>query len=260
MNKIFSEKYVASISLLWIVVMACLVVLKRQTLTDLDLNSIGDFLAGAFAPLGFFWLVAGFYQQGKGLEQNSHALNLQAQELQASTEALNLQVQEMRASVDQQKEISKFYKLELDERNYKARAKFEISSLFVQDKKAVDGFALALGQAPYLRNCTLKFKLINVGAVVHKVTVRITNSDNAISNQFPSWEYKETLNLEYELNDNEYILLLDKYILFKVLVSYMTENGVRVEQVATIDVSPSMMMNEEHSFTTLYGLFEDTKA
>ena len=63
MNKIFTEKYVASISILWIVVMACLVIFKRQTLVNLELNSIGDFLAGAFAPLGFFWLVAGFYRK-----------------------------------------------------------------------------------------------------------------------------------------------------------------------------------------------------
>lgn len=94
MNKIFSENYVAAISVLWIVLMACLVILKRQTLTSLDLNSIGDFLAGAFAPLGFFWLVAGFKQQGVGLEQNSIALKMQAEELKASTKALENQVRE----------------------------------------------------------------------------------------------------------------------------------------------------------------------
>ena len=105
MNKIFSENYVATISILWIVLMACLVILKRHTLTGLELNTIGDFLAGAFAPLGFFWLVAGFYQQGKGLEQNSAALNMQAQELQESTRALNLQVAELKMSAEGQQAI-----------------------------------------------------------------------------------------------------------------------------------------------------------
>lgn len=82
-----------------------------------ELNGIGDFLAGVFAPLAFFWLVRGFYQQGKGIEQNSVALNLQAQELQASTEALNLQVQEMKASVEQQKNITEFQRIEMEERH-----------------------------------------------------------------------------------------------------------------------------------------------
>lgn len=61
-----------------------------------DLNAFGDFIAGAFAPLAFFWLVRGFYQQGKGLEQNSDALRIQALELQSSTQALNDQVVEQR--------------------------------------------------------------------------------------------------------------------------------------------------------------------
>lgn len=117
MNKIFSEQYVAIISIFWGVLIAALLILKRHTLTGLELNSIGDFLAGAFAPLGFFWLVAGFYQQGKGLEQNSISLKLQADELQASTEALQLQVQEMKASVEQQKIMAEFQRLEIEERH-----------------------------------------------------------------------------------------------------------------------------------------------
>ena len=109
MNKIFSENYVAAISILWVVLMACLVILKRFTLDELGLNEIGDALAGAFAPLGFFWLVAGFYQQGKGLEQNSHALNLQAQELSKSTAALHLQAKELKATANEQKRLTEIH-------------------------------------------------------------------------------------------------------------------------------------------------------
>ncbi|WP_155726861.1 hypothetical protein [Acinetobacter pittii] len=56
MNKIFSEQYVAAISIFWAVLIAILLVLKRHTLVALEINAIGDFLAGAFAPLGFFGL------------------------------------------------------------------------------------------------------------------------------------------------------------------------------------------------------------
>ena len=77
------------------------------------LNELGDFIAGAFAPLAFFWLVRGFYQQGKGLEQNSEALKLQANELEKSTEALELQVQEMKLALLQQTELTETTKQDL---------------------------------------------------------------------------------------------------------------------------------------------------
>lgn len=61
-----------------------------------ELNAIGDFFAGAFAPLAFLWLIFGFYQQGRGLKQNSKALKMQAKELKRTTKALKLQVKEQR--------------------------------------------------------------------------------------------------------------------------------------------------------------------
>lgn len=56
------------------------------------LNEFGDFLAGICAPLAFFWLILGYVQQGRQLEQNSHAIKLQA-------EALNLQIEEFKKIV-----------------------------------------------------------------------------------------------------------------------------------------------------------------
>lgn len=107
MDKIFSNNVVGSISILWIVFVFSLLIIKRGTVMDLDLNEIGDFIAGTFAPLGFFWLVAGFYQQGKGLEQNSKALKIQALELSNSTKALN-------AQVDEQKKLLELTKNQID--------------------------------------------------------------------------------------------------------------------------------------------------
>lgn len=63
---------------------------RIQTLQTMDLNAVGDFLAGAFGPLAILWLVLGFFQQGIELRQGTAALLLQADEL--------------RSSVDQQKE------------------------------------------------------------------------------------------------------------------------------------------------------------
>lgn len=60
-------------------------------LRTMELNNLGDFLAGAFGPLAILWLILGFFQQGYELRQNNEALKLQADEL--------------RNSVNQQKEM-----------------------------------------------------------------------------------------------------------------------------------------------------------
>lgn len=73
-------------------------------------NELGDFLAGAFAPLAFLFLILGY-------KQNSESIRLQNEELKASTEALRLQVAEMRESVEQQKLMGELQKTELEERH-----------------------------------------------------------------------------------------------------------------------------------------------
>lgn len=59
---------------------------RIQTLRSMDLNEVGDFLAGAFGPVAILWLVLGFFQQGIELRQGTDALRLQAKELSNSVE------------------------------------------------------------------------------------------------------------------------------------------------------------------------------
>uniref|UniRef100_UPI003879CCF4 hypothetical protein n=1 Tax=Acinetobacter lwoffii TaxID=28090 RepID=UPI003879CCF4 len=66
-----------------------------------SLNELGDFLAGIVAPIAFLWLILGYVQQGKQLEQNTKALEQQEK-------ALQLQIDEMRESVKQPDEFSFF--------------------------------------------------------------------------------------------------------------------------------------------------------
>ncbi|ENW10146.1 hypothetical protein [Acinetobacter pittii] len=74
-------------------------------------NELGDFLAGAFAPLAFLFLILGY-------KQNSESIRLQNEELRASTEALKLQVDEMKKSVDQQKIMAQLQQAELEDRHH----------------------------------------------------------------------------------------------------------------------------------------------
>ncbi|WP_064390972.1 hypothetical protein [Pseudomonas sp. RIT-PI-r] len=57
---------------------------RISSLQTMDLNEVGDFLAGAFGPLAILWLVLGFFQQGAELRQSTEALKLQAEELKES--------------------------------------------------------------------------------------------------------------------------------------------------------------------------------
>ena len=93
-----------AVTIAWLLFIFCKI---QKGIMPINLNEFGDFIAGAFAPLAFFWLVRGFYQQGIGLKQNSEALNLQAEELQKSTEALNLQVAELKITAEGQQELLK---------------------------------------------------------------------------------------------------------------------------------------------------------
>ncbi|WJM94664.1 hypothetical protein QEP73_13760 [Pseudomonas defluvii] len=52
----------------------------------MELNELGDFLAGTFGPVAFLWLVLGFLQQGRELKLSTNALSLQAEELKKSVE------------------------------------------------------------------------------------------------------------------------------------------------------------------------------
>lgn len=68
----------------------------------MPLNELGDFLAGAFGPVAFLWLVIGYFQQQKELRLNTEALTLQHEELKKSVE----QQQKMAFEASKQSESS----------------------------------------------------------------------------------------------------------------------------------------------------------
>ena len=84
------------------------------------LNELGDFLAGIFAPIAFFWLILGYIQQGKQLDQNTKALEQQEK-------ALQLQIDEMKAGVKQQAELVNIQKTQYEEQQNLLEPRFIIS-------------------------------------------------------------------------------------------------------------------------------------
>ena len=66
---------------------------------------MGDFLAGFFAPLAFFWLILGYLQQGEELQNSTRALQQQAEELRNSVEHQRELVLVTRQQLDSELEV-----------------------------------------------------------------------------------------------------------------------------------------------------------
>jgi hypothetical protein len=69
-----------------------------EALFKLPLNEIGDFLAGAFAPLAFIWFVIAYAQQGEELRQNTAALSAQYEEMKKTAEQAAIQAEAIKAN------------------------------------------------------------------------------------------------------------------------------------------------------------------
>ena len=65
---------------------------------QVPMDSMGQFLEGAFAPLAFLWFVLAFFSQQQELAQNTTALKMQYIEVQKSAEQAAIQSEAIRAS------------------------------------------------------------------------------------------------------------------------------------------------------------------
>lgn len=109
----------AFITVIWFLIIVFIFLFTGLEHPD-SLNELGDFLAGIFAPIAFFWLILGYKQQGKQLEQNTKALEQQER-------ALQLQIDEMREGVKQQVELVQLQGQQLDEQHKMLEPRFIIS-------------------------------------------------------------------------------------------------------------------------------------
>lgn len=82
-----ATKWAIGFTVIWLSCFFILLFIKRCTISGLELNEWGDLIAGTFAPLAFFWLVYGYFQQGQELRLNREALLLQQRELAEQVKA-----------------------------------------------------------------------------------------------------------------------------------------------------------------------------
>ncbi|MBD9590776.1 hypothetical protein IB254_27200 [Pseudomonas sp. PDM03] len=103
--------------------LAALVWGRTYTLMIMPLNEVGDFLAGAFGPVAFLWLILGFLQQGDELRQGTEALKLQAEELRNSVEQQSIMASAATQQINAQQQALQL-QLEETERTFRANFVF----------------------------------------------------------------------------------------------------------------------------------------
>ncbi|BBU44954.1 hypothetical protein PPTS312_28690 [Pseudomonas putida] len=114
-----------ALTLVYLVGITALTWGRIGTLGDMPLNEVGDFLAGAFGPVAFLWLVLGFLQQGDELRLSTKALEDQAGELKRSVQHQSTMAT---AALEQMEAQRATLQMQIDERDEALRAIFSIES------------------------------------------------------------------------------------------------------------------------------------
>lgn len=152
-------------------------------LDNLKPNELGDFFAGAFGPVAFFWLVLGFFQQGA--------------ELKNSVETLKLQATELKNSVEQQRELVLVSReqIELDREtilNQREQYHREMNPVFVVSRNG--GQATGLGRM-------FRISILNKGEMASDVSISIMSEEiHPNEFHFPSIARGSSENIEMSLS------------------------------------------------------------
>jgi len=213
----------------WLVGLIFVVLLNSDSALGLKLNEWGDFLSGGFAPLAFFWLVLGYFQQGK--------------ELKLSREALLLQASELRLSVLQQEQLVSATREDID------LSKGEIRRRLLAERKKVEPlFVLKSNMITNVSDdevyCWLKFS--NYGGNVRSVFISAITMPKLIhvemSQEASGWD-----NWKYEV-DKEVMLVLSRLVLMSlevlaVSISYIDSNGEKGRAQITFSLEEGNIMS-----------------
>lgn len=152
-----ATKWAIGFTVVWLSCFFILLFIKRCTISALELNEWGDLIAGTFAPLAFFWLVYGYFQQGEELRLNREALLLQQHELAEQVKATNALVD---PAVLQAKIMKEAHQLALLDREIINKPKLKI-------KKFLNGES---------REC---YEIENLGANIYRVKFSCSYSNNS---------------------------------------------------------------------------------
>lgn len=207
-------------------------------------NELGDFLAGVFAPLGFLWLIYGYRQQGKQLEQNSTAINQQAEALKQQAKALNLQIVEMKKGIEEQKKIVEVYTNENIAKHFAAEPYFEY--LFEKrrleiEEISIDEYIDSVGKVyeDFIDIGKFKFVIKNLGGVAKKINISCIDNPNLYS----AYEIEKNNSVEfiYSLNpDQMYELEKNFNYSIKFTIRFFDQYGKKYTKDLYVECSANL--------------------
>lgn len=89
-----------TVSSCWLIILSVYISgsIGWRNIGSAPIETLGNFLEGAFAPLAFLWLVIGYFLQQKELSQNTAAIIMQHTEIQKSAEQAVIQAVAIQAS------------------------------------------------------------------------------------------------------------------------------------------------------------------
>ncbi len=135
-------------TILWIflvvIIFPLIAYMNHTGVPKFSLSVLGAYLSGVAAPIAFFWLVLGYFQQAK--------------QLQVNNETLKLQLEEFKHSVDAQILLADNTHKQLD--------------FFIQEKYYPD-FQLSLFEK---HDNTLEFTVVNKGTPVKNILWNVNNA------------------------------------------------------------------------------------
>ena len=183
-----------------------------------SLNELGDFLAGIFAPIAFFWLILGYIQQGKQLDQNTRALEQQEK-------ALQLQIDEMKMGIEQQVELVQLQRQQLDEQHKMLEPKFIISQSRVNSPVYGSSLNKNVDIKDNIVFVVFKFTLENLGGDAFNLKIKHPKN-NEILSKLANLKESSSEDLRVELTDFQIDELNQKKELLDALdFSYECKNG-----------------------------------
>ena len=222
------------ITVVWFLVIGLFCVQNNFVFANRELNSLGDFLAGIFAPVAFFWLIMGYVQQGKQLDQNTKALEQQER-------ALQLQIDEMQKGIEQQRQLVQTQKEQQSEQR-----QLLFPKLFISDFQARAAFGNNLsadnssGEYIYDNSVfiTIYFNLENLGEDAYHFKIIEKNSLECLE-QIDVLKRSATYKLKLHLSTK----LVDQLNSNKILeecfnVSYECKNGVEIQRDLFMQLYP----------------------
>jgi hypothetical protein len=89
-----------SISSCWLIMLSIYISgsIGWRNISSAPIETLGNFLEGAFAPLAFLWLVIGYFLQQKELSHNTEAIKMQHSEIQKTADQAVIQAVAIQAS------------------------------------------------------------------------------------------------------------------------------------------------------------------